>query len=145
MTKTKAKTKAKRRPLTTEEKQVAERLKRIWLKKRTPLGLTQQKAALMAGWSSQSAAGQYLNAIIPLNTDAKIFFADLLQVPVTDFDPAFVYPPDADTTKVPKTLEIKYAVAGMSGDAMLEMVKKGAPKLSKDARKELAKLLVDSL
>jgi len=77
---------AERRPLTAEEKLWAENLSKIWHAKKKGLGLTQQKAAEIAGWSSQGSVTQYINGKIPLNTDAKIAFAKMLEVPVSDID-----------------------------------------------------------
>lgn len=83
---------AKRRELTDQEKRWADNLKRIWLLKKKSLGLTQEKASELMGFKGQSAFWQYMNARIPLNTDAKIKAAKVLQVSVTDIDPEFEIP-----------------------------------------------------
>ncbi|WP_444923472.1 S24 family peptidase [Microbulbifer sp. DLAB2-AF] len=77
----------KRRQLTPEEKASTQRLRDIWDKRRKVLGLTQEKAAHLLGWSSQSAVGAYLQGRIPLNTDATIKFAELLEVEPAEIDP----------------------------------------------------------
>jgi hypothetical protein len=79
----------KRRAITEEEKAIAERLKKVWLSRKAELGLTQEIAATRMGWKSQGTVGQYLNAKLPLNTDAKIKFAELLNCDVTEIDPGF--------------------------------------------------------
>ena len=67
-------------------------LKLIWNQKKKELGLTQEKAAHLMGWHSQAAVAQYLNGKIPLNTDAKMKFAELLNVSPASIWPAFVGP-----------------------------------------------------
>ncbi len=41
------------------------------------------------GWKSQGTVGQYLNGALPLNTDAKLKFAELLNCDVSEIDPGF--------------------------------------------------------
>lgn len=77
----------KRRQLTPAEKASTQRLRYIWDAKKKALGLTQEKAAHLLGWSAQGSVGQYLNGRIPLNTDAILKFADLLQVDPAEIDP----------------------------------------------------------
>ncbi|NIB43776.1 helix-turn-helix transcriptional regulator [Pseudomaricurvus alkylphenolicus] len=89
----------KRRDLTKEEKEIADNLKRIWLSKKKELGLTQETGAAKMGWKSQGTFGQYINGTLPLNTDAKIKFAELLMVDVTDIDPSMSVP--AATPTIP--------------------------------------------
>ena len=79
----------KRRELTAEEKEIARKLKAIFESKKKELNLNQLSAAHAMGWKSQGTVFQYLNGRIPLNTDAKIRFAELLGVKVTDFDVNF--------------------------------------------------------
>lgn len=79
----------KRRPLTAQEKIAQQRLREIWHEKKKQLGLTQEKAAHLLGWSSQGTVGQYLLGRIGLNTDAIMKFASLLEVKPTDIDPNF--------------------------------------------------------
>ena len=67
-------------------------LKLIWNQKKKELGLTQEKAAHLMGWHSQAAVAQYLNGKIPLNTDAKMKFAELLNVSPASIWPSFVGP-----------------------------------------------------
>lgn len=87
----------KRRELTEEELVWADNLRRIWLAKQRDLGLTQETAAEQLGFRSQGAVSQFINAKVPLSTNAKLGFARLLQVPVSTIDPALAYldaPPD---------------------------------------------------
>lgn len=63
----------KRRELTLEENVEAARLQSAWLAyKQANPGTTQEWLAKEAGLGSQSAVGQYLRAIIPLNIDALL-------------------------------------------------------------------------
>jgi len=77
---------------TLTEKQIlwADNLRNIWDRKKKELGLTQEKAGHLLGWT-QGGVGHYLNKKTPLNTDAKIKFAKLLQVDVTEIDPDFSF------------------------------------------------------
>ncbi|WP_444904202.1 helix-turn-helix domain-containing protein [Microbulbifer sp. CnH-101-E] len=77
----------KRRPLTAHEQTCIERLRNIWDEKKKELGLTQEKAAALIGWSSQGSVAQYLTGRIPLNTDAILRFSKLLQVEPWEIDP----------------------------------------------------------
>jgi len=77
---------AKRRELTGEEQEWADKLKRIWLSRKKDLKLTQASAADEMDMT-QGAVGQYLNGTIPLNDSAAMRFARLLQVPVGSFKP----------------------------------------------------------
>lgn len=79
----------KRRPLTAQEKIAQQNLRAIWQAKKKSLDLTQEKAAHLLGWSSQGTVGQYLLGRVPLNTDAIMKFAKLLEVKPTDIDPDF--------------------------------------------------------
>ncbi len=80
---------SKRRELTKKEKEMACKLKVIFDGKKDELNLTQLSAAYAMGWKSQGAVYQFLNGRVPLNTDAKIKFANLLGVSVSDFDSEF--------------------------------------------------------
>lgn len=77
----------KKRRLTFHQQIAQKNLKTLWDAKKNKLGLTQQKAAKMAGWSTQASVNQYLNGYIPLNLKATFIFARILEVSVTDIDP----------------------------------------------------------
>jgi len=79
-----------RRPLTTEEKAWADRLMAIFQKRKDSHKISQVKLGDMIG-ISQSAVGQYLNGVIPLNLMAKISFAMALECTVQDIDPTCPY------------------------------------------------------
>lgn len=76
-----------KRKLTDEDLQAAQRLKSIWNIRGKALGLTQEKAADAMGFNTQGAVSHYLNAHVPLNTDAVIKFASLLQVSPEEIRP----------------------------------------------------------
>jgi hypothetical protein len=89
----------------------AERLRKLWAKKKHGLDLTQQLAAKRLGWT-QSVVSQYLNCHIALNTDAILAFADLLECEPYDIDPAlkthFSAPPKKLSTKrIPIMAELR--------------------------------------
>jgi hypothetical protein len=72
-----------RRPLTDEELADAARLRAVWEKRSKDLDLTQLDVSKSFGFANQSAVSQYLNAKIPLNLEAALRFATILQVPVS--------------------------------------------------------------
>lgn len=77
-----------RRPLSPAEKVAQQNLRRLWDEKAKGLGLTQEIVGARAQWSSpQSATSQYLNGILPLNTDATLHFARQLRVEAWNIDP----------------------------------------------------------
>lgn len=80
---------SKRRELTATEKRMATALAKLWNDKKAQRHFSQLSASNEMGFSSQSSISQYLNAKIPLNTDAKIKFAKFLDVKISDFDPDF--------------------------------------------------------
>jgi transcriptional regulator with XRE-family HTH domain len=73
--------------ITLEDRQNAQRLRKIWDKNKTELGLTQVKAAKILG-ITQPALNQYLNTIMPLNTNIIFKFAALLKVHPIDIAPS---------------------------------------------------------
>ncbi|AUM07604.1 helix-turn-helix domain-containing protein [Escherichia coli] len=85
----------KRKPLSEIDLQAAQRLKEIWTTKKTQLELTQERAAEILGFSTQGAVSHYLNGQTPLNLEAVIKFAGLLQVP-----PESIRPDMADLLRI---------------------------------------------
>ena len=79
-----------RRTLTDQEREWQRNLKSIWLRKKSELGLTQEKLAAKIGWRTQGAVTSYLNGRIPLNTDAKMKFAEALGVSVSEIDSGII-------------------------------------------------------
>lgn len=76
-----------RRQLTKEEIQDTQRLREVWDKKRVELNLSQQDVADAFGIQNQTAISQYLNGRIPLNLEAAIKFAKILDVRVNEISP----------------------------------------------------------
>lgn len=70
----------KRKSLSEEDVRAAHRLKEIWNSRKSELGLTQDRAAEILGFSTQGAVSHYLNAQTPLNLEAVLKFAGLLKV-----------------------------------------------------------------
>lgn len=90
----------KKRHLTFNQQIVQMNLKTLWNREKSKSGLTQQKAAELAGWSTQATVNQYLNGYIPLNLKATFTFARILGIPVTDIDPNISsYFPESNTEK----------------------------------------------
>ena len=76
----------KKTKLTDGREKENEALKEIFNKKKRELGLTQAILAEKLD-VSQGAVNMYLNGINPLNTPIASRFAELLNVPVSDFSP----------------------------------------------------------
>jgi len=81
---------AKRKPLTPEQEQEADRLKEIYRQRKAEARargerLTQEDVAELCGWTGQSAVSQYLNGRIALNLDALLKLSKAL-----DFTPSQV-------------------------------------------------------
>lgn len=70
----------KRKPLSQADQAAAANLRRLWEEKKSGLGLTQEKAAEEMGFKTQAAVSHYLSGYTPLNTDAVLKFAALLNV-----------------------------------------------------------------
>jgi phage repressor protein C with HTH and peptisase S24 domain len=78
----------KRRELTAEERIEAERLSAAWLAyKGAHKGVTQEWLGAETGLGTQGAVGQYLRGVIPLNLEALMAFARVLE-----FDPGHISP-----------------------------------------------------
>lgn len=77
----------KRKPLSGEDMAAARALRRLWDDRKADLKLTQDKAAVQMGFATQGAVSHYLNGYTPLNTDAVLKFAALLQVPPSAIRP----------------------------------------------------------
>lgn len=78
---------SKKKELTTEQLNDAERLKALYESKKKTLGITQQQIADMLE-ISQGGVGHYLNGRNPLNVQIASVFSNLLQVPIKEFSPA---------------------------------------------------------
>jgi transcriptional regulator with XRE-family HTH domain len=76
----------KKKPLTDAEVEVCARLKQVWDEKTKDLGVTQEVAAAELG-VSQGAISHFLSARNAVHTDAVIYFATLLQVPIERINP----------------------------------------------------------
>jgi transcriptional regulator with XRE-family HTH domain len=78
-----------RKTLSPDRVHDSERLIEIWNEKKSELGLSQAKVAELFGIKNQTAISQYLNGRIPLNMEAAIKFAKVLEVPVAEISPSF--------------------------------------------------------
>lgn len=74
------------RPITEEDKMKAQRLKALYQTKKKETGLTQLQCAEKLN-ITQSAVSQFLNAIVALNTDTILAFAELLETKPSLIDP----------------------------------------------------------
>lgn len=77
----------KKKPLTPEQLQDADRLKAIYDSKKKHLGLSQESLAAKLG-ISQSAVAQIFAGKNALNLKRAFEFAEILQVPVEEFSPS---------------------------------------------------------
>lgn len=75
-----------KRKLTETELAECHALRSLFRERKKPLGLTQESIGVAMG-ISQSAVGHYLHGRNPLNIQAALTFARLLQVNVADFSP----------------------------------------------------------
>lgn len=73
-----------RKPIDTEQAEVAARLKALFQKNTT---LSQQEFGLLYDIGTQGAVWQYLNGVRPLNISAALRFARRLNCHVSDFSP----------------------------------------------------------
>lgn len=76
-----------RRDLSQLEREDSTRLRKIWDEKKDSLSLSQQDVADAFGISNQTAISQYLNGKIPLNLEAAIKFAKVLEVNIREISP----------------------------------------------------------
>lgn len=107
----------KRRELTAEELQVAQRAKSLWLEKKRSEGLTQEDANNALGWS-QSAFGQYINGRIPFNLEALIKISGFLGVRPADLDPKIhdlLVDDDAEAIKLGTADDMRAIIDDLSG------------------------------
>lgn len=94
----------KRKSMSEQDLEAARRLKALWNSRKADLDLTQDKAAELLGFGTQGAVSHYLNGKTPLNIEAVIKFAGLLQVAPEFIRPDLIdmfrvirqYSPDAD-------------------------------------------------
>lgn len=77
----------RKKTLDAADSDAAERLRKVWDRKKVELRLTQEKAADALGFSTQATVSHYLNGSIPLNTDAALKFAALLGVKPEELRP----------------------------------------------------------
>lgn len=77
----------KRKNLSEQDIEAARRLKEIWNSRKDSLGLTQERAAEMMGFTTQGAVSHYLNAQTPLNLETVLKFSALLRVSPEDIRP----------------------------------------------------------
>ena len=78
---------SKRRALTEQELLYLERFRAIWNEKKQALNLTQEMVGHACGWNGQSAFSQYMGGIVPLNIEAVLRLAKVLQVHPADIMP----------------------------------------------------------
>jgi SOS-response transcriptional repressor LexA len=78
---------AKKKPLTKEQLEDAMRLKAIYEKKKSELGLSQEGIAFSMG-IGQSAVGAILNGVNALNANNAAMLANILQVGIEEFSPS---------------------------------------------------------
>jgi transcriptional regulator with XRE-family HTH domain len=67
--------------------EATQRLRAAWDEKKKDLKLTQEVAAELMGFETQSTVSHYLNGKAPLNTDAALKFAVLLRIKPEELRP----------------------------------------------------------
>ena len=97
-----------KRNMSEHDKQCTARLKTIWGQQKHILGLTQEKVALKAGWSSAAAFGAYLHGRIPMNLQAKFKIAQILEVDPKEIDPDMPVVLSDDLTDDEKQLLVSF-------------------------------------
>jgi transcriptional regulator with XRE-family HTH domain len=98
-----------RKPLSPEHQRVQHNLLRGWREKRDTLGLTQEKAAALLGFETQAGVSHYLRGYTPLNLEATLNFAQLLQMSPLAINPELdlsaLYASDPDIEKAVAMLQ----------------------------------------
>ena len=85
-------TKRKRRALTEFERMASLRLKNEWNARKKELGLTQESAAALMGFTTQGALGHYLNGYAALNLQALVRICGVIGANPVDVYPEIVEP-----------------------------------------------------
>ncbi|WP_063654964.1 helix-turn-helix domain-containing protein [Candidatus Arsenophonus triatominarum] len=80
----------KKKPLTKEQLDDAERLKSLYVLKKNELRITQDDIADQLG-IGQAAVSHYLNGINPLNTKTVVAFAKILKVKPSEISPSISF------------------------------------------------------
>lgn len=129
----------KRRDLTPHEKQVANRVRALWLQKKQRDNTTQTAAAKEMGWTT-ATFGQYTLGGLPIGPKALGKIAKYLGVSVYDLDPTL-----ADTfTPPPEDLvDINRQLDGMSDDDIRRLISDLSRKLPQTDLLRLVALLTD--
>lgn len=76
-----------KRTITKEDLLAAKKLKQIWDEKKKSLGLNQEKAADLLGFSTQASISHYITGKQALGVEAVLKFASLLQVAPEEIRP----------------------------------------------------------
>lgn len=80
----------KPRNITAEDRRAAENAKRIWLQKKSILGLNQKGLAELMNVNQGTIAG-WLNGHVAIGTNALLMLAEILHVSPSDIRPEFQY------------------------------------------------------
>ena len=130
-----------KRNFTQAERDAADRLQAIWNRKKKALGLTQEQAARACGWTTQAAFSQYLLGKIPLNTDAVISIAKVLQVAPQEIMPAIAerLPVSTGSSASESALHLAQAVDALPESeqatvrALVDSLSRASPLISEEA------------
>lgn len=124
-------------PLSTEQKNDAQRLKTAWNAfKKSRIDASQEKLAAECGWKTQGTVSQYILGKIPLNLPALIKFSKALEVKPEEISPTLAaqlpkesqgsasnQPPalvDTSPTAINNIASIEQLMAGLS-DYLVQM------------------------
>lgn len=133
-------TMSKRIP-TVKDRAKARTLKNLWESRKNDLELTQNSAAKQLGLS-QPSFSQYLNAVIPLNTDIVLKFAQMLQVDPKQIDPNIIDISTLAKNAVNKTKVVPF-IGSISGKSIVGAEPALAEGLS-DLHQSYAAILADT-
>ena len=142
-----------RKELTKDQEAWRANLHNIWWKKKKALGLTQAVAAKRCGWSSQATTGHYINGEIPLNFNAILQFANVLEVSID------AIAPDSDLTKAvaiavkrqaaPKpettTEDFRIMLSGLDAETKVGILRKFTESISEDDRAIVLRAIAEQL
>ena len=128
---------ANRRTLTPEEKACADRAKSLWLVKMRRERLTQADAAAKLGFSV-SAFSQYINGVIPLNTDVTAALAKYFGVSPRDINPDWL-----NDASDPLDVEYLAVTAQATEQQTIQVLEKFARTASPQTSMRLARLFLD--
>lgn len=113
-----------------QKREIAERIRQVWVRRKSELGLTQTGVAERLG-ISQSALSQYLHGYVATNTDFVTKIASIMGVDPKELDPAILVSSAPRISLVPRKLLLRGGIMGASeayaGQEVTVMVDESLP------------------